>query len=229
MEFSGRQLVQPAANRVWHVRLGILLSLGEFNGFASCFLRDAHVNGHDERQGDRHDHVVEGMKLSARAPQGDARLWNEYPVEPDRMAASSAHAQGVPVVQHADTFVSPEFSRALNIAPWSVSLSHIAQEADATGELVVRYTREVVTQVLDEYSDLTGLGITPGDRPGGKAGHAWWSSRHRLGVRPVTRLKATLKYSTCSKPVRSAMRASARSVVASRDFTRSSRTRTRCW
>ena len=64
-------------------------------------------------------------------------------------------------------FVSPEFSRAHDVAPWSVSLSHIGKEADATGELVVRYTREVVTQVLDEYPDLTGLGITLGERMGG--------------------------------------------------------------
>ena len=64
-------------------------------------------------------------------------------------------------------FVSPEFSRAHDVAPWSVSLSHIGKEADATGELVVRYTREAVTQVLDEYPDLTGLGITLGERMGG--------------------------------------------------------------
>ncbi|MFZ5828751.1 MAG: hypothetical protein ACOY3P_01620, partial [Planctomycetota bacterium] len=64
-------------------------------------------------------------------------------------------------------FVSPEFSRAHNVAPWSVSLSHIGKEADATGDLVVRYTREVVRQVLDEYPDLTGLGITLGERMGG--------------------------------------------------------------
>ena len=32
------------------------------------------------------------------------------------------------------------------------------------------------------------------------------SSRHALGVRPVSRLSTTLKYSTCSNPVRSATR-----------------------
>jgi len=63
-------------------------------------------------------------------------------------------------------FVSPEFSRAHDVAPWSVTLSHIGKESD-TSELVVRYTREVVTQVLDEYPDLTGLGITLGERMGG--------------------------------------------------------------
>ncbi len=64
-------------------------------------------------------------------------------------------------------FVSPEFSRAHNVAPWSVNLSHIGKEADDAGELVVRYTREVVTQLLEEYPDLTGLGITLGERMGG--------------------------------------------------------------
>lgn len=63
-------------------------------------------------------------------------------------------------------FVSPEFSRAHNVAPWSVTWSHIGRESD-TSDLVVRYTREVVTQVLDEYPDLTGLGITLGERMGG--------------------------------------------------------------
>ena len=64
-------------------------------------------------------------------------------------------------------FVSPEFSRAHNVAPWSVSLSHIGGQDDFTGDLVVRYTKEVVTQLLDEYPDLTGLGITLGERMGG--------------------------------------------------------------
>ncbi len=64
-------------------------------------------------------------------------------------------------------FVSPEFSRAHNVAPWSVSLSHIGGQDDFTGDLVVRYTKEVITQLLDEYPDLTGLGITLGERMGG--------------------------------------------------------------
>jgi hypothetical protein len=64
-------------------------------------------------------------------------------------------------------FVSPEFSKAHNVAPWSVSLSHIGGKEDQTNDLVVTYTKEVVTQVLDEYPDLTGLGITFGERMGG--------------------------------------------------------------
>ncbi|MGL5019182.1 MAG: hypothetical protein ACRDBP_13690, partial [Luteolibacter sp.] len=38
---------------------------------------------------------------------------------------------------------------------------------DFTNDLVTRYTKEVVTQLLDEYPDLTGLGITLGERMGG--------------------------------------------------------------
>lgn len=64
-------------------------------------------------------------------------------------------------------FVSPEFSKAHNVAPWSVSLSHIGGKEDFTNDLVTRYTKEVVTQLLDEYPDLTGLGITLGERMGG--------------------------------------------------------------
>lgn len=64
-------------------------------------------------------------------------------------------------------FVSPEFSKAHNVAPWSVTLSHIGGKEDTTNDLVVQYTKEIVTQLLDEYPDLTGLGITLGERMGG--------------------------------------------------------------
>lgn len=63
-------------------------------------------------------------------------------------------------------FVSPEFSRAHNVARWSDGGRHIGGEAE-NSEIVVRYTREVVTQVLNEYPDLTGLGITLGEQMGG--------------------------------------------------------------
>jgi hypothetical protein len=63
-------------------------------------------------------------------------------------------------------FVSPEFSRAHGVARWSDGGRHIGSEPE-NSEIVVRYTREVVTQVLDEYPDLTGLGITLGEQMGG--------------------------------------------------------------
>ncbi|MEZ4829096.1 MAG: hypothetical protein R3C61_22845 [Bacteroidia bacterium] len=37
------------------------------------------------------------------------------------------------------------------------------KELNDTTELVRRYTRETVTQVINEYEDLTGLGVTLAD------------------------------------------------------------------
>ncbi len=59
-------------------------------------------------------------------------------------------------------FVSPEFAKAHNIAQYSIDWNY-SGEGD-TSDLVKRYTREVVTQVIDEYEDLTGLGFTLAER-----------------------------------------------------------------
>ncbi len=64
-----------------------------------------------------------------------------------------------------NTFVSPEFARAHHVAEYSEDWGAFG-DGD-TSELVKRYTRECVTQVIDEYPDLTGLGITLGERMGG--------------------------------------------------------------
>ncbi|MBW3630507.1 MAG: hypothetical protein KY464_14575, partial [Gemmatimonadetes bacterium] len=48
--------------------------------------------------------------------------------------------------------VSPEFAAAYGV-----------RERNDTSELVRRYTREAVTQVIDEYEDLTGIGVTLAD------------------------------------------------------------------
>jgi hypothetical protein len=52
--------------------------------------------------------------------------------------------------------VSPEFAAAYG-----------AKEYDDTSPLVRRYMRECITQVIDEYEDLTGLGVTLADWMGG--------------------------------------------------------------
>jgi hypothetical protein len=87
-------------------------------------------------------------------------------------------------------FVSPDFSSAHNVAPWSVSLSHIGGQDDFTGELVERYTKEIVTQLLDEYPDLTGLGITLGERMGGMTPdqrRAWLDKTFFAGIAAAKR------------------------------------------
>jgi len=62
-------------------------------------------------------------------------------------------------------FVSPEFAKAHDVATYSIDGSFFG--AGDTSDLVKRYTRACVTQVIDEYDDLAGLGITHGERMGG--------------------------------------------------------------
>ena len=65
-----------------------------------------------------------------------------------------------------NTFVSPEFARAHDLGEYHSTLAHIG---DGTKDKIVEaYTRECVQQTIDEYPDLTGLGITLGERMGGQ-------------------------------------------------------------
>ncbi len=65
-----------------------------------------------------------------------------------------------------NTFVSPEFARARNLGEYHSTWAHTG---DGTKEKIVEaYTRECVQQTIDEYPDLTGLGITLGERMGGQ-------------------------------------------------------------
>ncbi len=62
-------------------------------------------------------------------------------------------------------FVTPEFSKAHNVEMHNLEHRHYV-DAD-TSEIIKRYTRECVTQVLQEYPDLTGMGLTLGEGMGG--------------------------------------------------------------
>ena len=57
-------------------------------------------------------------------------------------------------------FVTPEFSVAHNVA--MDNLDHHFYVRGETAQIVKDYTRECVTQVLEEYPDLTGFGLTFG-------------------------------------------------------------------
>lgn len=58
-------------------------------------------------------------------------------------------------------FVTSEFSRAHNVA--MDNLEHHFFVRGDTAEIIKRYTRESVTQMLEEYPDLTGIGLTLGE------------------------------------------------------------------
>lgn len=61
-------------------------------------------------------------------------------------------------------FVSPEFSKAHNVSTDNLN-HHFFVRGDTT-EIVKRYTRECVTQMLKEYPEITGMGLTLGEGMG---------------------------------------------------------------
>lgn len=58
-------------------------------------------------------------------------------------------------------FVTPQFAEAHNVA--MDNLQHDFFVRGDTSEIIKRYTRECVTQTLEEYPDLTGIGLTLGE------------------------------------------------------------------
>jgi hypothetical protein len=62
-------------------------------------------------------------------------------------------------------FVTPEFAKAHNVA--MDNLEHHFFVRGDTSEIVKRYTRECVMQLLQEYPELTGMGLTLGEGMGG--------------------------------------------------------------
>ncbi|WP_229970369.1 hypothetical protein [Pontibacter harenae] len=75
--------------------------------------------------------------------------WKQFWTTLFRMAKE----RGVePYIVNWNIAVSPEFAQAYGVL-----------ERNDTSEIVKRYTREVVTQVINEYPDLAGIGITLAD------------------------------------------------------------------
>lgn len=62
-------------------------------------------------------------------------------------------------------FVTPEFSKAHNVT--MDNLHHDYYVKGDTAEIIKRYTRECVTQMLNEYPGITGMGLTLGEGMGG--------------------------------------------------------------
>ena len=91
-------------------------------------------------------------------------------------------------------FVSDEFAKHyLNMS--ENSKSHFIGEA-VTSPLAEQYTRELVTQTIDEYEDLTGIGLTLGERMGGmtSAQRRDWADRTLIAGLKAAKRKARLIY-----------------------------------
>ena len=77
-----------------------------------------------------------------------------------------AHARGMKVQMFTwNIFVSPAFAKAHDVATYSATWNYFG-DGDRS-DLVRRYNRSVVAQVLREYPELDGLGITQSERMGG--------------------------------------------------------------
>lgn len=63
-------------------------------------------------------------------------------------------------------FVSPAFAKAHKVATDNPDHDFFFGKAD-TSEIIKRYTRECVTQLLQEYPELSGMGLTHGEYMGG--------------------------------------------------------------
>lgn len=81
-------------------------------------------------------------------------------------------------------FVSPEFAKAHNVAMDNLD-HHFFVNGD-TSEIIKRYTRECVTQLLQEYPDLDGMGLTLGEGMAGmtpEQREAWMKATIIEGMR----------------------------------------------
>lgn len=86
-------------------------------------------------------------------------------------------------------FVSPEFAKAHHVAVENPE-DRIHLGVGDTSAIIKRYTRESVTQVLEEYPDLTGLGFTHGEAMGGMTPQGrqdWFGETFLEGIRQAKR------------------------------------------
>jgi hypothetical protein len=87
-------------------------------------------------------------------------------------------------------FVSPAFSKAHNIMLDNLEHHHISNGLPDTSALVKNYTRSCITQTLQEYPELDGMGITHGEYMGGmtpEEREAWLHATIIEGLRMVGR------------------------------------------
>ena len=100
-----------------------------------------------------------------------------------------AHDRGIETyIINWNAFVPPSFANAHNVALYSREPSH-GGTGDTT-KIVEQYTKETITQVINEYPELDGLGITIGERLGGltpEERRAWLDRTIFAGMKEANR------------------------------------------
>lgn len=102
---------------------------------------------------------------------------------------SMAHERGIETyIINWNTFVSPSFAAAHNLMGYNARPSHFGP--GDTSKIIEKYTKEIITQVINEYPGLDGLGITLGERMGGQSTNerrAWLDRTIFAGMKEANR------------------------------------------
>ncbi len=134
-------------------------------------------------------HLFHYMVIPEHFPE--ATQFNEFEMGEWRMFWKElfrmAHERGIETyIINWNTFVSPSFARAHDVGGYEGA--HFG-DGDTT-KITERYTRKIIRQVIDEYDDLDGLGITLGERMGGQnpdERRAWLDRTILAGMRDAKR------------------------------------------
>jgi hypothetical protein len=104
--------------------------------------------------------LIKPKNFPEASPWNDSELqtWQQLFHSITRMAAERAiEIYLVPF----NIFVTPEFAKAHHVA--MDNLNHDYFVRGDTANIIKQYTKECVTQLLEEYPDLTGIGLTLGE------------------------------------------------------------------
>ncbi|MDW7694326.1 hypothetical protein R9C00_06220 [Flammeovirgaceae bacterium SG7u.111] len=108
--------------------------------------------------------MVKSEKFPKASPFTDEEMaeWQQFWKQLFKMAKD----RGIDTyIVNWNIFVSEEFSKEYNTATYSGSANFLGE--GETNPIVEEYTREMVTKTINEYEDLTGIGLTLGERMGG--------------------------------------------------------------
>jgi hypothetical protein len=102
-----------------------------------------------------------------------------------------AHDRGIETyIINWNIFVPPSFAHAHHVALYSVGRSQPGPSNGDTSKIIEQYTRETINQVINEYPDLDGLGITIGEKMGGmtpEARRQWLDRTIFAGMKAANR------------------------------------------
>jgi hypothetical protein len=132
-------------------------------------------------------YMIRATNFPEACPFDDKELlaWKNFWTQLFKMA----HDRGIETyLINWNLFVSPSFASAHKVAQYSVLPSH-AGTGD-TSRIIEKYTKETITQVINEYPELDGLGITIGERMGGmtpEERRAWLDRTIFAGMKEANR------------------------------------------